>query len=343
MANKKIGFALIGAGNVAAKYTDAFKNIETGTLAGVVTRTAAKAQAFAETHGITHWATDMETLFGATDIDAVVIATPSGLHSQGAIEAARFGKHVLCEKPLDITLEKIDAMTGACQGAGVQLGCSFQFRTFEHNRIAYEIIQSGKLGRIYIANAFLKNYRTQEYYDSGAWRGTWALDGGGPFMQQGAHTIDLMVWMMGPARRVFAVTSTAAHKIEVEDMGQAVVQYENGAQGVLEASTVIKPGYSNRIEIHGEKGSIILNEAGIVDWQVEGVEKPELESTSYTSGSADPMAIGTFGHEMIIRDFIESIRQRRPPLVPADSARLSVELILAIYESARMGKPVEIK
>ncbi len=343
MANKKIRFALVGAGNVATKYVDAFKNIETGTLDGVITRTAARAQAFAETHGIAHWATDMEALFGRTDVDAVVVATPSGLHSQGAIEAAQFGKHVLCEKPLDITLEKIDAMIDACQNAGVQLSCSFQFRTFEHNRIAHQTIQSGKLGKIYIANAFLKNFRAQEYYNSGAWRGTWALDGGGPFMQQGAHTIDLMVWMMGPARRVFALTNTVAHKIEVEDMGHAVVRYENGAQGLLEASTVVKPGYSNKIEIHGEKGSIILSEEGIVDWQVEGVEKPGLESTSHLSGSSDPMAISSLGHEMIITDFIQAIRERRPPLVPADSARASVELILAIYESARTGKTVEIR
>ncbi len=347
MTDGKTCFALIGAGNIAAKYVDAFKNIETAVLVGVVTRTAAKAQAFAKAHNIPHWATDVKTLFDTADVDAVVIATPSGLHSQGTIEAAKFGKHVLCEKPLDITLEKIDAMTEACRKAKVQLGCAFQFRTFEHNRIAYETIKSGKLGKIYIANAFLKNFRTQQYYDSGSWRGTWALDGGGPFMQQGAHTVDLMVWMMGRARQVAAFINTAAHKIEVEDMGHAIVRYENGAQGVVEASTVVKPGYPNRIEFHGEKGSIILSESDIVDWQVEGVEKPTLGSTSHTSGSKDPMAIGTLGHEMIIKDFIQSVEQNRPPLVSPDSARLSVELILAIYRSAssatgKTGTPVEI-
>jgi len=347
MTDGKTRFALIGAGNIAAKYVDAFKNIETAALVGVVTRTAAKAQAFAKTHNIPHWATDVKTLFDATEVDAVVIATPSGLHSQGTIETAKFGKHVLCEKPLDITLEKIDAMTEACRKAKVQLGCAFQFRTFEHNRIAYETIRSGKLGKIYIANAFLKNFRTQQYYDSGPWRGTWTLDGGGPFMQQGAHTIDLMVWMMGRARQVAAFINTAAHKIEVEDMGHAIVRYENGAQGVVEASTVVKPGYPNRIEFHGEKGSIILSESDIVDWQVEGVEEPTLGSTSHTSGSKDPMAIGTLGHEMIIKDFIQSVEQNRPPLVSPDSARLSVELILAIYQSAgsatgKTGRPVEI-
>lgn len=341
MNSEKIRFALIGAGSIAGKYVDAFKKVEGASLVGVVTRTAEKAQAFAEKHNIPHWATDMESLFDSADVDAVVIATPSGLHAEGTIKAAQLGKHVLCEKPLDITLEKIDAMRGACKNAGVKLGCAFQFRTFEHNQIAYETIQSGKLGKVYIANAFLKNFRTQQYYDSGAWRGTWALDGGGPFMQQGAHTIDLMVWMMGRARRVFAWTRTVAHDIETEDMGHAIVQYENQAQGLLEASTVVVPGYPNRIEFHGEKGSIILSEEGIIDWQVEGMEKPLLEGACHSSGSSDPMAIGTLGHQKLIADFIEAIQQDRRPLVCGESARASVELIQAIYESARLGKTVE--
>jgi predicted dehydrogenase len=343
MTEKKLRFALIGAGNIAAKYADAFGKIEKASLVGVVTRNPQKARAFAEKHNLSHWATDIKTFFDSTDVDAVVIATPSGLHAEGAIEAAKFGKHVLCEKPLDITLEKIDAMTAACKKANVKLACSFQFRTFEHNKITCDAIRSGKLGEIYIANAFLKNYRGQEYYDSGAWRGTWALDGGGPFMQQGAHTVDLMVWMMGRAKRVCARIKTVAHNIEVEDMGHAIVEYENGAQGLIEASTVVVPGYPNRLEFHGEKGSIILSESEIVDWQVEGVEKPAFEGTTQASGSKDPMAIGTIGHQKLIADFVDAIQQDRPPLVTPESARLSVELIQAVYASAKSGKNIEIR
>jgi len=343
MSEKNLRFALIGAGNIAEKYADAFKNIDNAELAAVVTRNASRAEAFARAHHIPCWATDIKTLFDRTDIDAVIIATPSGLHGTGAIEAAGFGKHVLSEKPLDITLERIDEMTEACSQAGVKLGCAFQFRTFEHNRIACETIQSGRLGKILIANAFLKNYRSQQYYESGAWRGTWQLDGGGPFMQQGAHVVDLMVWMMGRAKWVFASVDTALHDIEVEDMGHAIVRYENGAQGVLEASTVVKPGYPNRIEIHGEKGSIILTEAGIIDWQLEGVQKPKLQTDDHTSGSADPMAIATAGHKKIIKDFIEAIEQDRDPLVSPESARASVELILAVYQSAKTQSPVQIQ
>jgi predicted dehydrogenase len=251
-------------------------------------------------------------------------------------------KHVLCEKPLDITLERIDAMTAACESASVKLGCTFQHRAAEHNQAAYEAVQSGKLGKIYIANSFLKKFRGQDYYNSAAWRGTWQLDGGGPFIQQAAHTLDLMVWMMGPAKSVLARTATVAHDIEVEDMGHAIVQYANGAQGVLEASTVIKPGYPNKIEIHGEKGSIILTDAEIVDWSVEDLESPQFEAVSNASGTVDPMAIGTRNHEIIIADFAEAIKEDRDPMIPPASARLSVELILALYESARKGEAVQL-
>jgi UDP-N-acetyl-2-amino-2-deoxyglucuronate dehydrogenase len=327
-------FALMGAGNVATKYVEAFKSIDDGELVGVVARNREKLSAFADEHGIRHYAVDLVSLLAETDVDVVIVCTPSGTHADCAIEAAKHGKHVLCEKPLDITIEKIDAMTRACKDAGVKLGCTFQHRTADHNRVVHDLIWDGALGKIYIVNAFLKNFRSQEYYESGGWRGTWDMDGGGPFMQQAAHTVDLVVWMMGGAERVLAMTGTVAHDIEVEDMGHAVVRYENGAQGVLEASTVVKPGYPNKIEIHGEKGTVVLGESGIEVWDVEGVPEPEIASSAAGSGSADPMAIGSQGHERIIRDFIEAVKADREPLVGPASARLSVELILAIYAAA---------
>lgn len=339
---KKLNFALIGAGNVATKYVAALNNIEDANLVGVIARNQEKLKLFADQYHISHYAINLKILLDRIPVDVVIITTPSGLHAQGAIEAAGYEKHVLCEKPLDITLDKIDTMTKTCREAGVKLGCMFQHRTAEHNRIICETIQTGKLGKIYIANAFLKNFRGQEYYDSGAWRGTWELDGGGPFIQQAAHTVDLMVWMMGRARRVVALTRTVAHKIEVEDMGHAIVQYDNDAQGVLEASTVVKPGYPNKIEIHAEKGSIIFNELEIETWDVEDVPRPEIKSSDASSGSQDPMAIGTQGHEMVIRDFIRAIREDRQPLVTPNSARMSVELILAIYKASKEGRPVNL-
>jgi predicted dehydrogenase len=342
MDSDKIRFVLLGAGSIAGKYVTAVGNVPSASIEAVVSRTTEKAQKFAEKHGIAHSSDSLESLAQKVDFDAVIIATPSGLHAYGAVRAAKLKKHVLCEKPLDITLERIDAMTAACESASVKLGCAFQHRTAPHNRAAYEAVQSGKLGKIYIANTFLKKYRGQEYYDSAAWRGTWQLDGGGPFIQQAAHTVDLMVWMMGPAISVFARTATVAHDIEVEDMGHAIVEYENGARGVVEASTVIRPGYPNKVEIHGEKGSIILTDAEIVDWNVEGLEAPQFETISNASGTVDPMAIGTQNHERVIADFIEAVKQDREPMVPPASARLSVELILAVYESARQDRIVQL-
>jgi UDP-N-acetyl-2-amino-2-deoxyglucuronate dehydrogenase len=342
MESNNVKFVLLGAGSIAGKYVTAVDNVPGASIAGIVSRTSEKAEQFAKKHGLDHFSDSLETLAETVDFDAVIIATPSGLHADGAIRSAKLKKHILSEKPLDITIEKIDAMTAACQSASVKLGCAFQHRTAPHNKAAYDVIQAGKLGKIYIANAFLKKFRGQDYYESAAWRGTWELDGGGPFIQQAAHTLDLMVWMMGPAKSVFARTATIAHDIEVEDMGHALVEYKNGAQGVLEASTIIKPGYPNRIEIHGEKGSIILTDGEIVDWSVEGVEPPKFESISNASGIKDPMAIGTRNHERIITDFIEAIKHDREPMIPPASARLSVELILALYESARQGKPIQL-
>jgi predicted dehydrogenase len=343
MDNDRIDFALVGTGNIAGKYVAAVNNVPNASITAVVSRTLSKAEQFAQEHGIEHFSESLESLAKKVNFDAVIIATPSGLHADGAIAAAKLKRHVLCEKPLDITLEKIDAMTAACESAGVKLGCAFQHRTADHNRAACEAVRSGRLGKIYIANSFLKKYRGQDYYDSAAWRGSWELDGGGPFIQQAAHTLDLMVWMMGRAKSVFARTATVAHDIEVEDMGHAIVEYENGARGVLEASTVIRPGYPNRIEIHGEKGSIILTDSEIVDWSVQGLEAPQLGRVSNASGVTDPMAIGTQGHERIVADFIEAVKHDREPMIPPASARLSVELILALYESARKGRMVQLK
>lgn len=342
MGEQAVRFALIGTGNVADTYAQAFNNADKAELVAVVNHHVEKAEQFAKAHKVSTWAGDIETMLKKTDIDAVAVITPSGLHADLTIEAARYRKHVLCEKPLDIKVDKIDAMIEACEKARVKLGCSFQHRTSAHNQAAFEAIQSGKLGKIYIANAFLKNYRPQEYYESAHWRGTWALDGGGPFMQQGAHTVDLMVWMMGRAKRVFAVTKTVAHEIEVEDMGHAIVEYENGAQGIIEASTVVKPGYANRIEIHGENGSIVLDESKFIDWSVEGAREPEMPTTAGTTGAQDPRAIGAVGHTKLIENFASAIIQDQQPLIPPQSARLSTELILAIYDSARTGKVITL-
>ena len=339
---KELKFILVGTGNIAKKYVAAIRNIENAFISGVVDITETGAEHFAKEFGIPAWADSMEKMAGAITFDAFILATPSGLHGEGAIKAAALKKHVLSEKPLDIKLDKIDEMISACSAAGVKLGCVFQHRAAEHNRQVFELINSGALGKIYIANASLKNYRGQDYYDSGAWRGTWAMDGGGPFMQQAAHTLDLMVWLMGRPTEIFAFTNTVAHKIEVEDMGHAIVKYSNGAQGVLEASTVVKPGYPNRIEIHGEKGSVILSEEGIIEWDVEGVPRPEISVTSGSSGSKDPMAIGTLGHEIIIKDFIDSIINGKEPMISGTSARMSVELITALYKSAESAEVVKL-
>ncbi len=343
MPDEKLRFAMLGAGNVAQKYVAAIGNLPEAELVGVVTPIAEEVSAFAAKHEVPHHALTLAALLAKADCDAVIVATPSGLHAENTIDAAGLGKHVLCEKPLDITVAKIDAAIEACRRADVRLGCTYQHRTAEHNQAVRQAIQSGKLGQVYIANAFLKNFRDQGYYDSsGGWRGTWAMDGGGPFMQQAAHTVDLMVWILGRAREVYAVTRTAAHDIETEDMGHALITYDGGARGVIEASTVVRPGYPTRMEFHGERGSILLSEEDILAWDVDGVPAPAIASAAGASGSADPMAIGTQGHERVLSDFVQAVRDGREPTIDAASARLGIELTQAIYTSAREGRPVKL-
>ncbi len=338
----RLRFALMGLGNVGGIYATALKDIPDAELVGVIDLVPEKLDAFAKEYNIAHKATDLKSMANQVDFDAVIVATPSGVHGKCTKEAAALKKHVLCEKPLEITLEKIDAMMGACRDAGVTLGCSYQYRTAPHNQAACAAIQADKLGRIYIADAFLKWWRGQEYYYSSAWRGTWELDGGGPFIQQAAHTVDILVWLMGRPKKVTAWTRTVAHNLEVEDMGHAIVEYENGAQGIIEASTVVKPGYPTRIEIHGEKGSIILGESEIIAWDVEGVEPPAIEKNNIITGATDPTGIGTKNHERIIRDFIQAIHEGRSPMVDPVSARRTSELITAIYKSSRELKAVQL-
>lgn len=335
-------FVLMGVGSVGGIYVRALKDIPDAELVGVIDLVPEKLEVFAEEHTIAHKATDLKSMADQVDFDAVIVATPTGVHGECTEQAAALGKHVLCEKPLEITLEKIDDMIEACRDAGVTLGRSYQYRTATHNQAARAAIQAGKLGKIYIADAFLKWWRGQEYYDSSAWRGTWELDGGGPFIQQAAHTVDILVWLMGRPKKVTAWTRTVAHNLKVEDMGHAIVEYENGAQGIIEASTVVKPGFPTRIEIHGEKGSIILGESEIIAWDVEGVEPPAIERNNIITGATDPTGIGTKNHERIIRDFIQAIHEGREPMVDPASARTTSELIAAIYKSSREAKAVQL-
>jgi len=344
----RIGFGMVGCGVIAPFHATGIKETPGAFLAAACDPNEEAAKGFSASHGSIPFYTDLEEMLQRDDVQAVCICTPSGVHSDQAVMAARAKKHVLCEKPLDITLPKIDRMIRVCREEGVKLGGIFQRRTYEATRKAREAVQGGLLGKMVLGDVYQKFYRSPEYYRSGAWRGTWALDGGGALMNQGVHGIDILLWIMGDVKSVIAKADHLVRDIEVEDTAIAIVTFENGAFGVVEGATSCNPGEVAKLELHGEKGTIILTDSGIVRWAVAKGDRHLAQDEKMASaeerahGVSDPRAISAEGHVALIRDFVDAINNNREPMVTPESARKPVELILAIYESARTGREVTL-
>jgi predicted dehydrogenase len=293
---------------------------------------------------------DLGEMLADDSVQVVTICTPSGAHMEPAVEAARAGKHVIVEKPLEITLERCDQIIAACEQAGVTLGTIFPSRFHRSSQLLKQAVDQGRFGRLAIGDSYVKWFRTQEYYDSGAWRGTWKLDGGGALMNQAIHSVDLLAWLMGPVASITAHTATLAHeRIEVEDVAMATLRFESGALGVIEATTAAYPGYLKRIELHGSSGSAMMEEEDIVKWDFaeETADDQRLKqemagATQTGGGAADPAAIGHHGHTELFRDVLAAIDSGGRPLVDGHEGRRSVELILAIYEAADKGRAVAL-
>ncbi len=340
-----IRFAIIGSGGIAAKHAQAIAAVPGAKLAAVWGAVPEQAAKFAAENGA-EFVPDIATLAGREDIHAATIATPSGAHAMAALPFLEKGKAVLCEKPLEITLEKIDAILGAAERAGATLAGVLQLRLGAGAQAMKRAVTDGRFGRLALCSAYLKWWREQSYYDAVDWRGTWALDGGGALMNQGIHGVDLLQWLAGMPSEVFAFSGCLAHeRIEVEDTIAVALKYPNGAMGVIEASTACKPGFAMRIELCGDKGSAVLEDDRIVRWQFDD-ERPEdesirtMKSGTIVGGSSDPRAIGFEGHRILIEDLVGAIRDKRPPMIPGSEAKNAVRLILAAYESAKTGRMV---
>lgn len=267
-----------------------------------------------------------------------------------AVEAAKAGKHVIVEKPLDITLRRCDRIIKACADNKVQLATIFPSRFHDSAQKMRKAVDGGRFGRLVLGDAYVKWYRTQEYYDSGAWRGTWQLDGGGALMNQAVHSVDLLLWLMGPVEQIQAQTATLAHeRIEVEDVAVATLKFASGALGVIEATTAANPGYLKRIELYGSEGSAVLEEEDIKTWDFkkkargdDAILKEMAESKSTGGGAADPAAIGHHGHALQLKDFVRAIKSGDPPIIDGHEGRKPVEVILGVYQSAQTGKLVKL-
>lgn len=343
------GFGIVGCGMIANFHARAIADIADAKLVGCFNRTADKAEKLAAEFGGEVY-TSLEAMLERDDLDVVTLCSPSGAHMEPCIAAAKAGKHVIVEKPLDVTIPRCDAMIAACEEAGVKLATIFPSRFHRSSQLLKKAVDEKRFGQLALGDAYVKWFRTQEYYDSGAWRGTWELDGGGALMNQAIHSVDLLLWLMGPAIEVMGHTATLSHeRIEVEDVATATVRFANGALGVIEATTAGFPGSLKKIELCGSEGTAILEEEDIIKWefatQTEEDEKlrQEMQGRTQTGGgAADPAAIGHHAHAELFRDFLEAIRDDRAPLIDGKEGRRSVELILAIYESAKTGQKVRI-
>lgn len=343
MDKKEIGFGIIGCGMISNWHAGAISKIQGVRLIGVTDVNEKSRNAFSAQYN-TEAVSTVEELLARPDIDVICICTPSGLHAPFAVQAANAGKHIIVEKPMAINLREADEIIKACEVNGVKVAVISQLRFSQAVCKLKDAVEKGLLGTLVTGDIYMKFYRSQEYYNKGGWRGTWKMDGGGALMNQGIHGIDLLQYIMGPVKSVFAYTRTLARKIEVEDTAIAVLEFKNGALGVIEGTTSIYPGLPRRLEVNGDKGTIVLEEDCIMNWAIEGQEIPDdVELGRTTSGaSSNPADFGIEGHVMQISDMVEAIRNGRKPLVDQHEGRKPVEIIMAIYESSRTGMPVEL-
>ncbi|MBX7166383.1 MAG: Gfo/Idh/MocA family oxidoreductase [Pirellulales bacterium] len=341
------GFGIIGCGMISRFHARAIRDCRGAKVIGCCDAVPAAAEKLAAEIGCQAFA-DLDALLADPRISVVVIGTPSGAHMEPAVAAARAGKHVIVEKPLEITLKRCDAIINAASRAGVQVATIFPSR-FHHSSIELKrAVDEGRFGKLTLGDAYVKWFRPQSYYDSGAWRGTWELDGGGALMNQAIHSVDLLAWLMGPVVEIRAQCALLAHeRIAVEDTAVATLRFDNGALGTIEASTAAYPGYLKRIELHGSTGSAALEEEDLVRWDFAAkgrrdaaIKRGMEQRRSGGGGASDPAAIGHHGHAALFRDTLAAIDAGRAASVDGPEGRRAVEIILGIYKAAETGKPV---
>ncbi|MFO0812757.1 MAG: Gfo/Idh/MocA family oxidoreductase [Gemmatales bacterium] len=346
-----IGVGIIGCGMIARFHAAALAEIPGVQLVALQSRREENATKVRDAVGssATCYRT-VEELLRHPGLDLVIICTPSGNHLEPALLAARAGKHVVVEKPLEITLERCDALIAGCAKAGVQLCTIFPSRFADANVVLKQAVESGRFGRLTLGETTVKWWRTQQYYDEGGWKGTQALDGGGALMNQAIHQVDLLQWIMGPVQRISAMTAMLAHeRIEVEDTAVACLQFHSGALGVIQATTSVWPGLPKTIGIHGSAGSAVVEQEDLLRWEFAKELPSDAEvrirfaqKVGASGGSSNPAAISHEYHRRQLADFIAAIQEKRAPVVDGREGRKAVEIILGIYEAARTGRTVKL-
>lgn len=336
-------FGIIGAGLIADFHAKAIQSLPNAVLTGICGTNPGKVRALSEKYKCRAFK-DCDDLLGSSEIEIVTIATPSGAHMERSISAAQHGKHVLCEKPIEISLERIDRMIVAHERAGTRLGGIFNYRFHDTVKHLKNAVSDGRFGIITCASVFVPWWRPESYY-RGSWHGTRKLDGGGALMNQAIHMVDLLQYLMGPVDSLQSITATLAHEIEVEDTAVSILRFRNGALGMIYGTTASYPGQFRRLEITGTKGTVIQVDNSIKVWEFSEKEAFDNEILSLFGkaegggGASDPAAIPFEPHARNIAAFIDSVEKDNPFEVDGLEARKAVEIILAIYRSAGEMSP----
>ena len=351
---KKLRFGIVGCGVIGPYHAQAITSLPDAELVAVADLIPERAQKLAEKFQVTPYA-DFQEMLAREQLDVVDICTPSGLHREHASQAMRSRRHVIVEKPMEISRAAIAEMLRVQQETGVKLAVISQHRFDPATRQVYDLVEEQAFGRLVLGNAAVPWWRSQAYYDSGEWRGTWELDGGGVLMNQSIHSIDLLQWLMGPVRSVYAYTDTLVHRMETEDVAVAVLRFANGALGTISATTGAYPGVSTRIEIYGDKGSAVIEDdrlsylhlarddhEEVGPYGVDPGQRVHSIATADMSAAQDPAALSYRSHALQIADMIRAIREDGTPLLDGYAARHSIEIILGIYESVRTHKEVTL-
>ncbi|MBN2376986.1 MAG: Gfo/Idh/MocA family oxidoreductase [Sedimentisphaerales bacterium] len=344
---KTWNFGIVGAGLIADFHARAIGDVPNAKLIGFCDVARERAEALAEKYGGEAWGS-YEEMLSDERIDIVTIATPSGLHLEPAVAAAEAGKHVICEKPLEITLERIDAMIEAHERCGTKLAGVFQNRFNDLMVVLREAVEAKRFGRITYAAAAVPWWREEAYY-KGTWHGDWKLDGGGALMNQSIHMIDMLCDLMGPVESVQGFTARLGHEnMEAEDTAVAVLRFADGALGSVYGTTASYPGQYKRFELTGTKGTAVVVEEGFAMWQFaqERAEDEQIRKrfgqVGGGGGVADPAAISYVNHTRNFQAFLAALEEGREFELNGAEARKAVELILAIYEAAREQKLVRL-
>ena len=334
-------FGIVGLGLIADFHGQAIEAMSNGVVYSCMDFSEERVNAFSSKFECRGY-TDLSEMLNDPELDIVTVCTPSGNHMEPSLKIIDAGKHLIVEKPLEITLGRCDKILDAASRKGVRISTIFPSRFHEASRVVKDAINKNRFGRLVMGDAYIKWFRTQEYYDNGGWHGTKSLDGGGALMNQSIHAIDLLGWFMGPVASVKAYTKTLGHeRIEVEDVAVAVLNYKNGALGVIEGSTAVYPGYLKKIEISGVDGSMVLEESSLIKWDFreelagdDSIRNNFASKTDSGGGASDPGAISFKPHQWQFEDFIQSLESGKKSVVEGNEGRKAIEIILAIYKSA---------